>query len=293
MPTVEQQKNRIDDIQTAQYITGALRDISAIEMRDYRKQFETNAGFYDELKGLYTLIQHIATEEGRGVAAERQRADTLFVAYTTNKHFYGSINNDIMTEFKKRTGNADRCLIIGETGKQVWQSSARKRREVSFLSFADDMPNEEETRTFLAKTSRFGKVFVFYPGFQSAFTQRPEMIDITFSEGVQKKPQKGEQGQMVQDVPEYILEPEILEMFSFFDTQVRYVLFERLLLETQLSRVAARLLKMDTADQSAQRMLRDEFRELRRVQSSVASTRMLETISGFIQWHKKEQPIAL
>lgn len=283
MPTIDEQKDRIESIRTAQYITGALRDISAIEMRAYRERFEQNGGLYDELRWLYGLIQRIASHEGYERAVARTKADTLFVAYTTNKHFYGTINEDTMREFKKQTDAKARCLIIGDTGKQFWLQAGAKRLETAYMSFDDDMPSEQETRDFLQQVAAYGRVFIFYPGFESAFTQRPAMLDITFSEQ-----SKVEHETAQEELPNYILEPEIVQMFDFFDTQVRYVLFERLLLETQLSRVAARLLKMDTADQNAQQLLKVEGRELHRLRASMASTRMLETISGYIQWHKRE-----
>ena len=74
-------------------------------------------------------------------------------------------------------------------------------------------------------------------------------------------------------------------MLEFFNTQVRYVLFERMLLETRLSRVAARLVKMDTADQNAEALIGAERRELRRAKSSFSSRRMIETLVGYLQWH--------
>lgn len=281
MPSINQQRAHIQDIGTAQFITGALRDISAIEMREYRAQFETNGRFYEELRSLYSLIQQIARREGKGMAAKRNHADRLYVAYTTNKHFYGTLNVDVMRAFTKHTSAKDRCLIIGDTGKLLWRTGAKKRLEVQHLSFKDDMPDESETKAFLAQVSPYRQVFVFYPSFVSAFSQEAQMLDITFT-GAQSEGRA-----QAEETPQYILEPEILEMFDFFDTQVRYVLFKRLLLETQLSRVAARLLKMDMADQNAQSMLVVERRELRHLQSSFASTRMLETLSGYLQWHKK------
>jgi F0F1-type ATP synthase gamma subunit len=71
----------------------------------------------------------------------------------------------------------------------------------------------------------------------------------------------------------------------FFKTQVRYVLFERMLLETQLSRVAARLAKMDAADTNAEQLIKNERKELRRANASFSSRRMIETLVGYLQWH--------
>lgn len=283
MPQINQERQLVADYESAKYITGALRDISAIELRRYRGKFERNTQLYEELQTLYGLISRIMESEGRGEQQSLIR-DKLFVAYTTNKHFYGALNQNVMREFVKTTSKDDRCLIIGETGRELWSSQAKKRKEVKFLSFADDMPNEEETRDFLQSVAGYGQVFIFYPGFVSVFQQQVEMLDISFKQGIDLR---GD----TTDVPRYILEPEIVKMFGFFDTQVRYVLFERMLLETQLARVSARLMKMDSADENVTRLIAGEKRELRRAYASFSSVRLLEAFTGYLQWHKKAQTI--
>ena len=42
MSRIGEQKSRINDIEAARYITGALRDISAVELKKLRKKFEQN-----------------------------------------------------------------------------------------------------------------------------------------------------------------------------------------------------------------------------------------------------------
>lgn len=283
MSRLGEQKQRIEDVQSARYITGALRDISAIELKNLRKKFEQNDMFYSELIELFQLVWRIATDQGLQEVTKSRGKDEVFVAYTTNRHFYGSLNNDVIREFIKGTDQKSTCLVIGDTGKQIWLSKAQKRKQVEFLSFKEDEPNEQELDALLKKVSAYNHVYVFYPGFTSVFRQSVEMVDITYrpSEG-------GKEKEGFEDIPQYLLEPDLLEMVTFFNTQVRYALLERLLLETQISRVSARLVKMDTADQNADNLIRVESRELRRIRTSFSSRRMLETVVGFIQWHNKK-----
>jgi F0F1-type ATP synthase gamma subunit len=162
-------------------------------------------------------------------------------------------------------------------------SKSQKRKEINFLSFKDDDPNTEEIELLLKKVAEYKNVYVFYPGFTSVFRQDVEIADITYKpskESVKKK--------KFEDLPQYIFEPDLSEMVLFFNTQVRYVLFERLLLETQTARVAARLVKMDTADQNAKELVKFELRKLSRIRTSFSSRRMLETVVGYIQWHNKQ-----
>lgn len=283
MPQITEQKHRIEDIKSAQYITGALRDISAIELKNLRKKFEKNHIFFQELQDLYKIVLRIAEEGGHADAVKQKGSESLHIAYTTNKHFYGSLNHNVMKEFMQATNAKDNCLVLGSTGKQIWLTKAQQRKELTFLSFADDKPTDKEMGKFLKDVEHFAHVYVYYPGFVSVFRQDVQMVDITFrpsQEEIEKVADDGAQ------LAQYLLEPDLSAMAEFFITQVRFALLEQILLETQLSQVSARLVKMDGADQNANKLVKVEQRELRRAFSSFSSRRILETLVGYLQWHK-------
>jgi F0F1-type ATP synthase gamma subunit len=188
-----------------------------------------------------------------------------------------------MRKFIEGTDAQSICLIIGDTGKTLWTSRAQKRREVQYLSFKDDAPNIEEITSLMNHVKEYKHVYVFYPGFTSIFHQDVEMVDITFRPPHQKMNEKE-----IEELPQYLFEPDLSEMVIFFNNQVRYALFERILLETQISRIAARLVKMDAADQNASELIKVEFRKLKMVRTSFSSRRMLETVVGYIQWHDRQ-----
>jgi ATP synthase F1 gamma subunit len=284
MSQIKEQKQRIEDIAAARYITGTLRDIATIELQALQKRFVLNTTVYEELRDLYQLVWRIASHEPGRSPAKKQRK-RLYVAYTTNRHFYGSLNHNIMRTFTDTTSTKDECLIIGTTGKTIWMNRAKKRKQIQFMAFEDDVPTKEEVQAFLARTSSYDQVFICYPGFVSVFEQEARMADISFL------PDETTPVSVTDPGPQFLLEPNVDEMISFFNTQVRYALFERILLETQLSRVSARVVKMDTADQNAEALLKREQHVLRRSFIMVSGRRMLETLVGYIQWHKNVQPI--
>jgi len=283
MSQLKDQKQQIEDINTARYISGTLRDISAIELGALMKRFGKNNMFYGELTDLYQLVWRISQQHIAVDAPREHKA--LYVAYTTNRHFYGALNRNIMESFRERTGTNDHCLIVGDTGRQIWMSQYKKRRKIDYLSFVGDTPTAKERHAFIDSVSEYDRVFVFYPRFVTVFTQEADVVDISF-QPPEVEPGSDTRSESIQ----YLLEPDIEEMITFFNTQVRNALFERILLETQLSRVAARLVKMDTADQNAEALLVRSRQALRQAYTSIASRQMLETLVGYIQWHKKNVP---
>jgi ATP synthase F1 gamma subunit len=275
---VKQELDILHDLETAKFITSSLRGLSALELKRYRERFERNATFYTELQILYYLVRQIAKRRGKQAVLPKTTGGVLYVAFTSNKHFYGSLNNDVMWEFLKKTGTDDDCCIIGQTGSIFWKKYGKKRKLLEYITFAQDTPTRQEMLDFLAKVAQYAQVFVFYPGFVSVIKQQVQSLDITYSEAP-----KEESPIMTLD---YILEPEIAGMSYFFETQVRLLLFERMLLETQLSRVAARLIKMDTADENAGAMIKKQRTKVNRAYGALSNTRLLEIFSSYLQWKK-------
>ncbi len=280
MPTIGYHQQLLQDYEIARDITGTLRDVSAIEFKNLRERFDRNDRFYKELGELYHLISSIAKKEGRGELVP-SKGETLHVAFTSNHHFYGSLNRTVIERFLHATSPDAKCLIVGETGRALWKRIGKKRREVRFAQFKEDAPSEEEVKAFLTATKPYYHVLVYFPGFTSVLRQDATVLDITFSseEHVKEKDESD-------DTMNYILEPEIVNMFPFFDMQVRFVLFARLLLETELARVSARLVRMDEAEDNAKILSRREQRTVARERTGEISTRMLNTFNGFLQWRK-------
>ena len=83
---------------------------------------------------------------------------------------------------------------------------------------------------------------------------------------------------------DYLFEPEISAILDFFDTQVRRVLLDRVMLEAELSRTAARLFKMEDAVDHARVFSHATELRLRRERASVSNTQLLETYAGITQW---------
>ena len=106
----------------------------------------------------------------------------------------------------------------------------------------------------------YGKISVYYPKFVSLLTQTVGVIDITQTAAVEEKD--------LEEEIHILFEPELKMMLEFFETQVRTLLFLRVMLETNLSRTAARLISMSAAEERADEMIRDKKSQLRKAKTS-------------------------
>lgn len=264
--------------ETLQYITDVLADISALKIGDIRAGFERNADFYQEIAQMYHVVKVLAARRDIVLDGKEEMVDKeLRVVLTSNRKFYGQLNLETVRGLLENlqgssSGSGFDCWVVGETGQEILQKQ-RPDLECQEISFAKDDPNKEEKRELIEKTRAYSKVLVYYPKFVTVFTQEVGSMDVA------QKPMKAE---VAVEPVDYIFEPELPEILQFFEDQVRYILFDRLLLETQLSRVAARLWAMSAARERADEMLGKKRGELNTALRSARNARLLDSLGALV-----------
>lgn len=277
MSVLTELRQRLVEYQTAEVTAGALQDISALRLSGIRRGFEKNRAFYEEIRALYEIVRSQAKKSRIEVEAPKpKRVRQLFVAITSNKRFYGALMHEIIEALVREMATTPdaTALIVGRVGWQYFEetgSAGRGRR----MELAEDMPSPSELAELLRYIETFDRIIVLYPKFINTFRQGVARQDITQSIEVAEVP-KDEVG--------YIFEPEVPAILSFFDTQVRRVLFDRVMLEAELARTSARLIRMEEAQQRAQRLVGVAERRIRREVAAISNTGLLETFAGFTQW---------
>lgn len=262
----------LDQTQTASFVTTMLRDISATKLQSIRAEFDANHAYFLELHELMALVQTYAQTYAleHRVTVEPKR---VYVAVTSNKRFYGTLNNQIIHAFHaafQKDPHAD-FVIVGQTGKQIREAS-ELQMPVRFDQFVSDEPSPAEIFKLVDSLSGYTEVLVIHPTFINSFTQRAMTTDLTHT-----PPQQTKTDQTI----DYLFEPDIPKMIAFFKTQIRLVLFARVVLETRLALTGARLMKMQRARERAEELLTLQRRTIHKEVSTVQSMRLLEAFAGF------------
>lgn len=260
---------RIKQYAAAEETAGVLQDVNALKMLAIRTRFEKNQAFFDELRAVYGLVRAASeVETPNGVAR------TLYVALTSNRRFAGTLVRETLEALTKAlAGDPDAAvLIVGRIGWLYFQAMGQGTRARQ-LSFVDEEPTREEIARLLAYTARFERVYVLHPRFESAFRQRVAMEDIA------QRPEAAAEPDAT-----YLFEPEVAAIRAFFDAQVRYILFERVLLESDLAKTAARFATMEESRERASELLKTERRKRMREMAAKSNAELLETFAGFEHW---------
>ena len=196
----------------------------------------------------------------------------IFVAVTSNRRFYGTVNEEVVAQLQKEILADEHCevLVIGQTGKQIMERS-NITVPVAYTSFMKDEPTAEEVHTIVTTVAMYTEVVVIHPTYVNAFEQTAKVTDVTHVPHIEDTPNE--------PVLEYLFEPDIPVMLDFFATQIRFVLFDRIML------TGARLMKMQRAREKAEEMLTGQRRVIHKEMSTMQSMRLLETFTGF---HSKD-----
>jgi ATP synthase F1 gamma subunit len=276
MSAINELREGLAHTQTAQFVTTMLRDISATKLQSIRAAYEANVQYYAELHHKVSMLQNYIAVNNIGL--EQGKKKRVYVALTSNRRFYGTLNADVIKRLRTEVaadGDAATCVIVGQTGRQILQRSPLAA-EITYEAFLKDEPTPQEVERVIASLRTNDEVVVIHPTFINAFEQKAKLTDLTHVPD-----------STTPAVPplDHIIEPDIPAMIEFFTTQIRFVLFGRIVLETRLALTGARLMKMQRARERAGEMLTEERRVIHKEISTMQSMRLLETFAGF---HNKE-----
>lgn len=278
MSTLAERHQELLGLESLGFVTSTFFELSAEKIGRLRQEFEKNRAFFDEISGLYGAIRRAAEKMRKEKVSISGKSVT--VAFTSNAHFYGSINAEIVRALVQRAQQSpdEELMIIGNTGRAAIEGYAFNGRTPVEFSFTGDDPTYEEIRAFLERVAAYEHVYVFHPSFVNVFTQTVGMLDITHA------PSDSVSVQETHEAVDYIFEPELSHILSFFETRVRFLLFRRVMFEAELARTAARLLSMNQAQDRAEAALAALKHRIHRESEAFKDARLLETFSGIAKF---------
>ena len=274
------QRRELEDVKTIRFITSALFDLSAEKINRLRTAFEKNKSFYDDIAYLYHSIK--LTASGRGELPEKtgKVVRIVSVAFTSNMRFYGAVNSEVIRTFVEhmRSGATSDYMVIGKVGRTLMGNYPDLEKLPLYYSFENDEPTREEIAQFLKNIVPYTQVLAFYPSFVNVFAQKVAAQDITYAS-------QGEPMTKNMEI-DYIFEPELSKILEFFETRVRYLLFQRVMLESELARTASRLFSMNRAQDRADEEIVVLRRAIRQSIETFNDLRLLESFSMISKWKK-------
>lgn len=272
MSALNELHENLEQTRTAHFVTTMLRDISATKLRSLREEFEANQAYYLELHMLMGMVKQYAQQTGVELPTP-ETTKRVYIAFTSNRRFYGALNRSVMERFttELQTHPTAAGYVIGQTGQTFLEQHA-PTLEIPVATFAGDIPSRREAATVIERIATYNEVMVIHPTFINSFQQQAAMTDITHVPNSEAE---------APPVLDYICEPELPELLDFFKNQIRLVLLQRVMLETQVALTGARLMKMQRARERADDLITEERQGIHKAENLIRSMRLLETFTGY------------
>lgn len=273
--SLEQKQQEYESIRTIRFVTSTLLEVSAERIKKLREQFEKNQLFYAEVSDLYSLVKWTADRRDELVQAMPVREKKISIALTSNSRFYGSLNRHLIDTFTKHIESQQNrsFMVIGSVGQRLMEATPHQKKCL-YLNFAEDNPAPREVQRLMEELEPYSEILVYHPQFVNVFLQDVGVLDMTHSVTAHK----------ADDEVEYLFEPELPKILSFFETRVRYLLFQRAMLESELARTAARLTTMSRAEEKAVQEMKRARIGILKEQQTFDSLRLLESLAGTLKW---------
>jgi F-type H+-transporting ATPase subunit gamma len=242
----------IDTMKAMGEFISAYEEIAANNMRRVRDAVIKRRGFLEELTKLYNDIKTsykmeverlTASKKGKGSIGSqfsllKKNNKTVCVLFSTNASFYGDIVPRTYALFKdsRAKSHAD-VVIIGRAGRRIFEQY-NPGAEYTYFDYPDTKMDPVLLKPIILHIAAYERVVIFHTQFQTLVNQMPMEFVISESKV---------------DVPEnevntkYIFEPSLEEIIEYFEKEIFGAIFEQSMHESQLSKLASRMVTLDTA----------------------------------------------
>ena len=281
MANLKDIRNRIKSVKSIQQVTSAMKMVAAAKMRRAQDNMEKSRPYSSRLAELLNML---IPEIDRRLMPElnvREVKKTLFVVVTADRGMAGAFNTNVLREAHKAINKAGQenseIICIGK--KSVGYFKNRNHPiAVEYIDFWNDLEYSYAMKIGDEIISRYingavDQVQVIYNRFVNV--ARQEIKNETFL------PMSYDPEARNSDYnPERLFEPSKEVVVKTIIPRYLNTQIWQLLLESNASEQAARMLAMENATSNANDMIKDLKLQFNKARQTAITTEMLEIVSG-------------
>ena len=231
-------------------LTETYEDVAVASMQEIRqatlanREFLAGVGRIHALAKSAYLAQILATlgrkqrEAALEAIAKNRKSAVVFIS--GNHSLLGNVVFQTYKVFLDLVGKIECDLVIlGAIGRYL-ASGERPPLTFAYFDLDDFSISESQIKPIVQHISRYQKIFVVYPKFDTVLAQSPAIDDISGGAGAETN---------LAARKRYFFEPSAGEVMAYFEGQIIGTLFRQKVLESMLAKFASRLAIMDEATQ--------------------------------------------
>lgn len=291
MTTKRNITDQIEDLSSLKNLIETYEEIAASRIRITRESVLKSRFFIDDLNLIFSEVKSSYRKEilllmkQKNVKHESKltfivrNGKTLNVLVSANTGLYGNIIKETFNLFLSETKN-NNCdvVIIGKQGLNLFLNE-KLNRDYEYFDFPDSTMDDQTLKKIIGILIKYEKIVVFFGRFQSIFSQKSEMSDISGNIATTT-------GEIAVATKKYFFEPSIEKILAFFEQQIFASIFEQTIKESSLAKFASRLITLNTSAGNIKNNLHQLIYVQEKLNHDDENKKQLQTFSSMRLWKK-------
>lgn len=249
--------------------------IASVRMMKIRETVLKNRDFLSSIDSIFRDTLHAYSRKLTLFASgnKKELSTVTFLAHngktvaafiSANTGFYGDVVQKVFNNFVTDVNQNPEyeITIVGRLGRNLFLQSFPNKNFTYF-----DSPDYGIDKAKLSEVVRhlvqYEQIKVYYGQYKSVVTQIPDVLEISAGTKIEQ--------QSTDDTTTYIFEPSIEDILMFFETEIFASLFEQSVRESQLAKLASRIVSMDKANENIKEWIKDlNFEKLRIIHRDIS-----------------------
>ena len=288
MASTQEIRRRIRSVRNVAQITRAVQLVASSKMRRAQERVIASRPYAEQLSKLLSRVAAQADDISElPLMQKRDVKRVAIVLITPDRGLAGALNSNtnrraaqLAQELRREHNNPSLPITFVAVGRKGRDFLTRSRQDImAEFTTLGDQPKIQDVRA-IARTvtdayinGEIDLALLVYPKYVSAVAQTPTVTQLLPAEPPETEEAEGA-------APQYIFEPDALQIFAellprYVETQIYQPL-----LETVASFYSAQMVAMKNATDSANDLLSDLTLTYNKVRQTAITTQILEVVSG-------------
>lgn len=264
-------------------IIQSYQEIAATRMRRVKESVLQNRYFLEGLNEIYSQVDlsykslRSFKPKKNALTLRKTNGKTVILILSANTGLYGDITRRTFDLFLEGAKNRDAdIVVIGKYGKRFLEASSFKK-PFMYFDFSDTGLDDRNTKEILKYVLNYAVIEIYHGLFKNILVQEASKTIVTGT--LNQDLSKGTQAEF-----QYIYEPSIEEILSFFENEILSVVFNQSVFESSLSKFASRMISLDQATVKVKNVLKRTNFKIRKLRHKGAAEEQLTVTSGISLW---------
>lgn len=288
MASTQEIRRRIRSVRNVAQITRAVQLVASSKMRRAQERVVASRPYAEQLSKLLSRVAAQADDiSDLPLMQKRDVKRVAIVLITPDRGLAGALNSNtnrraaqLAQELRREHNNPSLPITFVAVGRKGRDFLTRSRQDImAEFTTLGDQPKIQDVRA-IARTvtdayinGEIDLALLVYPKYVSAVAQTPTVTQLLPAQPPETEEAEGA-------APQYIFEPDALQIFAellprYVETQIYQPL-----LETVASFYSAQMVAMKNATDSANDLLSDLTLTYNKVRQTAITTQILEVVSG-------------